>query len=87
MLQARPADADAKSWPIECAGKTIGTEGEALDFTEANLSGGDFEGAKFMGMSSIKLDGANFSTISTVGEQLILSEANLSYGDFEPKFI
>ena len=61
MLQARPADADAKSWPIECAGVTIGTEGEALDLSNAHLSGGDFEGAKFIGMSSIKLDGADFS--------------------------
>ena len=87
MLRLRPADADAASWPIKCAGPTIGTVGEDLILSEAKLSGGNFEGAKFIGMSSIKLDGANFSTISTVGEQLILSEANLSYGDFEPKFI
>ena len=61
MLQARPVYADAKSWPIECAGQTIGTEDEALDLSNANLSGGNFEGAKFIGFQLIKLDGADFS--------------------------
>ena len=51
----------AVSCGAESAGRMIGTEGEALDLSEVNLPGGDFEGAKFIGMSSIKLDGADFS--------------------------
>ena len=47
-LRARPADADAVSWPIKYDGQTIGTEGEELDLSEANLSEGDFEGTAML---------------------------------------
>ena len=43
------------------AKQTIGMEDEAPDLTKANLSGGNFEGAKFIGFQLIKLDGADFS--------------------------
>ena len=72
MLRLRPATADAKSWPIECAGQTIGTEGEATDLSNANLSDGDFEGATIIGMGSIKLDGADCSRANLRGVEILV---------------
>ena len=71
MLRLRPLNADAESWPIKCAGQTIGTKDEETDLSQLNLSGGDFEGAKIIGFKSINLDGADFSHANLRGVEII----------------
>ena len=76
MLRQRTAG--DKSWPIACAGITLGTTDEELDLGGAHLSYGDFQDATFIGASAIRLKGAGLASADLSGSTL---RADGVYGD------
>ena len=68
MLKRRTAG--DKSWPIACAGTTLGTTDEELDLSGAYLSYGDFQDATFIGKNAIRLQGAGLSSADLRGSTL-----------------